>query len=61
VAAGVCLLCLFQTAAMEVGKALGALCKERGIETVVFDRGGFMYHGRVQAVAEGAREAGLIF
>lgn len=46
---------------MEVGKALGVLCKERGIDKVVFDRGGFMYHGRVAAVAEGAREAGLVF
>jgi large subunit ribosomal protein L18 len=50
-----------QAAALEVGKALGAQCLERGINTVVFDRGGFMYHGRVAAVAEGAREAGLGF
>ena len=35
--------------------------KEAGIEAVVFDRGGFLYHGRVRAVAEGAREAGLAF
>jgi large subunit ribosomal protein L18 len=36
-----------QAAALEVGKKLGALCKEKGISTVVFDRGGFMYHGRI--------------
>ncbi len=49
----------------EAGKALGKLVAERireqGVESVVFDRGGFPYHGVVRAVAEGAREAGLKF
>ena len=49
----------------EAAKAVGALVAkralEKGIETVVFDRGGYIYHGRVQALAEGAREAGLKF
>jgi large subunit ribosomal protein L18 len=44
-----------------VGKLAGERAKAAGIETVVFDRGGFPYHGRVKAVAEGAREAGLKF
>ena len=44
-----------------VGKSLGEKAKSKGIETVVFDRGGYLYHGRVKAVAEGAREAGLVF
>ncbi len=44
-----------------VGKTLGALALEKGIKTVVFDRRDKQYHGRVRAVAEGAREAGLIF
>ena len=47
--------------AKEVGKALGEKAKAAGIQTVVFDRGGFLYHGRVKALAEGARETGLIF
>jgi large subunit ribosomal protein L18 len=47
--------------AREVGKALAAAAKKAGIETVVFDRGGYLYHGRVRALAEGAREGGLIF
>ena len=46
-------------AAKEVGKLLGERAKEKGVEKVVFDRGGFRYHGRVAAVADGAREAGL--
>ena len=46
-------------AAKLVGQTIGARAKEAGINTVVFDRGGFMYTGRVAAVAEGAREAGL--
>lgn len=44
-----------------VGKLLGERAKAQGIEQVVFDRNGFLYHGRVAAVAEGAREAGLQF
>ena len=44
-----------------VGKQLAALAKEKGIERVCFDRGGYLYHGRVKAVAEGAREGGLNF
>ncbi len=50
---------------VEAAKKIGALVAERalkkGIEEVVFDRGGYIYHGRVQALAEGAREAGLKF
>ena len=44
-----------------VGQLIGERAKAAGIETVVFDRGGFLYHGRVRAVAEGARESGLVF
>jgi large subunit ribosomal protein L18 len=44
-----------------VGKALGQAAKAAGIETCVFDRGGYLYHGRVKALAEGAREEGLRF
>ena len=47
--------------ATEVGKLLGSRAKDVGIDTIVFDRGGFAYHGRVKALAEGAREAGLEF
>ena len=47
--------------ANEVGKALAAAAKAAGIETCVFDRGGYLYHGRVKALAEGAREGGLTF
>ena len=48
-------------AARSVGKRIGERAKAAGINTVVFDRGGFRYHGRVAAVADGAREAGLEF
>jgi len=44
-----------------VGKALAEKAKKAGIETVAFDRNGFLYHGRVKALADGAREAGLKF
>ena len=47
--------------AREVGKALAAAAQQAGIETVVFDRGGYLYHGRVKALADGAREGGLTF
>ena len=44
-----------------VGQAIALKAKELGIEKVVFDRGGNLYHGRVKAVADGAREGGLVF
>jgi len=44
-----------------VGKQIAAKAKEKGIERVCFDRSGYLYHGRVKAVAEGAREGGLNF
>jgi len=47
--------------AAEVGKALAAGAKKAGIERVVFDRGGYLFHGRVKALADGAREGGLSF
>lgn len=47
--------------AKEVGKALAAKAQQTGISAVVFDRGGYLYHGRVKALAEGAREGGLQF
>jgi large subunit ribosomal protein L18 len=48
-------------AAKNVGLLLAQRAREAGIDTVVFDRGGFTYHGRVAAVADGAREGGLVF
>ncbi len=48
-------------AAKVVGETVGARAKEKGISTVVFDRGGYLYTGRVKAIADGAREAGLEF
>jgi large subunit ribosomal protein L18 len=48
-------------AAAKVGKLVAERAKDAGVERVVFDRGGFLYHGRVAAVAEAAREAGLEF
>ncbi len=47
--------------ARAVGEVIGERAKAAGIDAIVFDRGGFLYHGRVKAVAEGAREAGLVF
>jgi large subunit ribosomal protein L18 len=47
--------------AAEVGKALAAAATKAGVSTCVFDRGGYLYHGRVKALAEGAREGGLQF
>ena len=48
-------------AATAVGKLVAERAKAKGIENVVFDRGGYVYHGRVKALAEGAREGGLQF
>ena len=50
-----------KTAAREVGKAVAKAALAKGIEEVVFDRGGYLYHGRVAELAEGAREGGLQF
>ena len=47
--------------AKQVGQLLAERAKEKGITAVVFDRGGFLYHGRVKALADGAREGGLEF
>jgi large subunit ribosomal protein L18 len=47
--------------AAAVGKALAAAAKKAGVETCVFDRAGYLYHGRVKALAEAAREGGLKF
>ena len=48
-------------AAKEVGKLIGSKALEKGIKKVVFDRGGYLYHGRVKELADGVREAGLEF
>jgi len=50
-----------KTAAEEVGKLVAERAKKAGVEKVVFDRGRYIYHGRVKALAEGAREGGLQF
>lgn len=54
-----------KAATVEAAKAVGTLiarkCQEKGITSVIFDRNGFLYHGRVQALADAAREAGLQF
>ncbi len=49
------------SAAKQVGKLVAERAKEKGISKVVFDRGGYLYHGRVKALADAAREAGLQF
>ncbi len=46
---------------MAVGKTIAELAKKQSVTTVVFDRGSFLYHGRVKALADGAREGGLVF
>ena len=48
-------------AAKEVGHLLARVCKEKNINSVVFDRNGFLFHGRVKALADAAREGGLVF
>jgi large subunit ribosomal protein L18 len=48
-------------AAKEIGKLVAERAKEKGIKKVVFDRGGYLYHGRIKALADAAREAGLEF
>jgi large subunit ribosomal protein L18 len=48
-------------AAVHVGKEIARIAKDKGIESVVFDRNGFLYHGRIKALADAAREGGLLF
>ena len=50
-----------KAAALELGKIIAKRALEKGIKTVVFDRGGYLFHGRVKSLADGAREAGLEF
>ena len=52
---------IVKEAAKKVGEAIAKRAIDKGFETVVFDRGGFIYHGRVKELADGAREAGLKF
>ncbi len=47
--------------AKEIGKLIAGRAKEKGVQKVVFDRGGYLYHGRIKALADAAREAGLEF
>jgi large subunit ribosomal protein L18 len=47
--------------AADVGRRLAAEARRAGVKTCVFDRGGYLYHGRVKALAQGAREGGLVF
>ena len=47
--------------ALDVGRKMADIAQKKGIQKVVFDRNGYVYHGRIQSVAEGARKAGLIF
>ena len=48
-------------AAKEIGKTIAELATQKGVKKVVFDRGGYLYHGRIKALADAAREAGLEF
>ena len=48
-------------AAKKVGELIAKKCKEKGVSRVIFDRSGYLYHGRVKALAEAARENGLVF
>ncbi|BBD07133.1 50S ribosomal protein L18 [Desulfovibrio ferrophilus] len=52
---------LNKESATEVGREIAKLAKEKNVESVVFDRNGYLYHGRVKALADGAREGGLKF
>ncbi len=47
--------------ALDVGKMMADIAQKKGIQKVVFDRNGYIYHGRIQSVADGARKAGLVF
>ena len=58
---GATLVSASSLAAHKVGKTFAERAKANGIDTVVFDRGGYLYHGRVKSLAEGAREGGLEF
>ena len=49
------------SAAVHVGKEIARIAKEKNISSVVFDRNGFLYHGRIKALADAARESGLLF